>query len=202
MALNIPKMIKYAQQSWNALNKIHPHSYICGFCGDKVASDQGYFNSSYSVIVYIYICPACGWPTFFDTQKNQYPGPMLGRSIKHLPENIEIVYNELREDIKNSSYTSAVLLGRKLIMHLAVDIAKAPEGESFVKYITHLKSSGYIPPNGDKWLEYMKDMGNEKNHEIKIGGKEEAERIIKFVEMLLIFIYEFSRELGQTEGEK
>lgn len=191
-------MIKYTQQNWNTLNKIHPHSYICGFCGNGVASDQGYFNNSYSVIACIYICPACGWPTFFDTQNNQHPGPILGRSIKHLPENIKMVYNELREDVKNSSYTSAVLLGRKLIMHLAVDIAKAPEGESFVRYVTHLKSSGYIPPNGDRWLEYIKDMGNEKTHEIKIGEKDEAERIIKFVEMLLIFIYEFTQEFDQA----
>lgn len=189
-------MIKFHLSSWSSLNDIGPKSFICGFCGDKVASRQGYFNNSFSAIATLYICSSCGWPTFFDTQSNQYPGPILGRNISHLPEDIKIVYNEIRDDIKNGSYTSAILLGRKLIMHLAVDVAKAPEGESFVKYINHLKTSGYVPPNSEKWLEYMKDMGNEKNHEIKIGEKEEAEKIIKFIEILLIFVYEFTKEIG------
>jgi hypothetical protein len=32
-------------------------------------------------------------------------------------------------------------------------MAGAKEGEKFVKYVEHLKKSGYIPPNGDKILE-------------------------------------------------
>ena len=79
-------------------------------------------------------------------------------------------------------------------MHLAVDIAKANEGLSFAEYVGHLKSSNYIPPNGDKILGYIKDLGNEKNHEIKIGNEEESQKILKFIEGLLIFIYEFPSE--------
>lgn len=190
-------MIKYNQQNWHNLSKLNPYSYICGICGDRVASDQGYYNDTYGRTAYTYICPACGWPTFFDSEKNQYPGPILGRSVKHLPDNVEVIYKEMREDVKNSAYTSAILLGRKLIMHLAVDVASAEEGNTFVNHVEHLKQSGFIPPNGDKALEYMRKLGNEKNHEIKIGGKEEAEKIIKFVEMLLIFMYEVPNEFPQ-----
>ena len=86
-------------------------------------------------------------------------------------------------------------------MHLAVNVAGAKEGEKFVQYIEHLKKSGYIPPNGDKILKYIKDLGNEKNHEIKIGTKEEAEKIIKFIEALLIFIYEFPSEFQDKENK-
>ncbi len=130
----------------------------------------------------------------------QIPGPIIGRNINHLPENVDTIYKEMREDVKNSSYTSAILLGRKLIMHLAVDIAGAEEGKTFVNYVEHLKTSGYIPPNGDKALDYMRKMGNEKNHEIKIGGKDEADKIIRFVEMLLIFMYEVPNEFPQEES--
>jgi hypothetical protein len=37
-------------------------------------------------------------------------------------------------------------------------------------------------------------LGNEKNHEIKIGTKDEAAKILKFIEALLIFMYEFLEE--------
>lgn len=83
-------------------------------------------------------------------------------------------------------------------MHLAVSVAGAGEGETFVSYINHLKTKGYVPPNGEKWIEKVRELGNEKNHELKIGNQEEAARILKFIEILLIFIYEFSED---TEGD-
>jgi len=190
-------MRKYNWSSWNNCRDIESRSYICGYCGDKVGTNHGYDNNS-DANAKIYICTNCGAPTLF-FYAEQYPGPLIGRIISNLPEDIEIIYKEIKEDVKNSSYTSAVLMGRKLIMHIAVDIAKAKEGLTFVEYIEHLKQSGHIPPNTDQWLEYMRQIGNEKNHEIKIGKKEEAERILKFVEMLLIFIYEFPAEFEEKQ---
>ena len=136
-------------------------------------------------------CQRC----FFEGR--QYPGPLLGRSIQKLPVDIEQVYREMRDANKNSSFTAVSLLGRKLIMHFAVSVAGAKEGEKFIQYVEHLKKSGYIPPNGDKILEYIKNLGNEKNHEIKIGTKDEAEKILKFIEALLIFMYEFPSEFPE-----
>lgn len=185
--------MKFEWQYWNNLADVGAISFICGFCGDKVASAKGYYHNNVSAA--IRVCTSCGAPTFFYGQE-QYPGPILGRNIARLPENISEVYREIRESIKNDCYTAASLLGRKLIMHLAVDVAKAKEGDTFVNYISHLKKAGYIPPNGESWLEYVKKLGNDKNHQIQIGTKEEAEKLLKFIEVLLIFIYEFA---GETE---
>ncbi|MCX6704604.1 MAG: DUF4145 domain-containing protein [Candidatus Woesebacteria bacterium] len=115
-----------------------------------------------------------------------------------MPEDIGKIYEELRLTVKEGAYTATILMGRKLIMHLAVDVAEAKEGETFISYLDHLQKSGYIPPSGKRWLEYLKDLGNEKNHEIKIGNSDEAEKIIKFVEVLLIFMYEFPNELPES----
>lgn len=186
--------MKITWNRWNALADIAPKEYICGYCGNQVGTNKGYYYNDEDAN--IYICSTCGMPTFFSSI-GQIPGPILGRNINHLPDNVEVIYKEMREDIKNSSYTSAILLGRKLIMHLAVDVAGAEEGKTFVNYVEHLKQSNYIPPNGDKALDYMRKLGNEKNHEIKVGNKEEAEKIIKFVEMLLIFMYEVPNEFPQ-----
>jgi hypothetical protein len=69
--------------------------------------------------------------------------------------------------------------------------------------VEHLQSAGYIPPNGKAWIDYVKKLGNEKNHEIKIGTAEESSKILKFIEVLLIFIYEFAQETGgDKDGAK
>jgi hypothetical protein len=127
-------------------------------------------------------------------QREQIPGPTVGRNISDVPAGVKSIYEERRRSMAEGSYTGALLLGRKLIMHLAVDVAGADEGETFAAYVDYLKSSGYIPPSGDKLLEYIKALGNEKNHELKVGTKEEASRALRFVEALLIFMYEFPAE--------
>lgn len=184
-------------------NDIPPKEYTCGYCGHLIASNKGFFQqpSNGTTHSHLYICTNCGRPTFFYKGGAQFPGPLLGRNIKHLPKDVEQVYNEMRESMKSTSYTAVLLLGRKLIMHLAVDIAKSPEKATFVEYIEHLKKSNYIPPQAESWLEFMRKQGGDKNHQIKIGQQEEAEKIIKFVEILLLFMYEFPQEMPDKKDE-
>jgi hypothetical protein len=59
-----------------------------------------------------------------------------------------------------------------------------------------LSKNHYLPPNADKLLEYMRKLGNEKNHEIKLGTQDEVEKVIKFAEALLYFVYELSNEFA------
>jgi hypothetical protein len=185
--------MKTKWETWHNHVNQTPKEFICGFCGYKVGSHVGYYNGTDSLNQALYICTNCGLPSLFFND-GQYPGPILGRNITNLPTDVEQIYKEIRDSIKNSSYTAAILLGRKLIMHLAVDIAKAEEGLSFAQYVEHLKDSNYIPPNGGAMLKYIKDLGNEKNHEIKIGTESESQKVLKFIEGLLIFIYEFPAE--------
>lgn len=185
-------------KTWKQLSEVPSKTFICGFCGDKVGSSHGYSHQNHPN-VRIYICTGCGTPTFFDLEGAQHPGPLMGRNIDKLPDDVSEVYDEIRDSIKQTNYLAAVLLGRKLIMHLAVDVAEAKEGETFVAYIDHLDKAGYIPPNGKQWIKLLKDLGNEKNHELKLGNKDEAEKILKFIEVLLIFMYEFSMEEKNEE---
>lgn len=189
--------MKWKWQCWDKLSDLSPKEFICGFCGQKVACHKGYIHSGEAYDAFIFICPNCGRPTFFDWDGVQHPGPSLGRKIENLPDDIKTIYFEISESIKNNCPTAAILLGRKLIMHIAVNVAEAREGENFTDYITHLQNSNYIPPKAEKWLDYMRELGNQKNHEVKIANIEEAEKILKFIEMLLIFIYEFPAEFEE-----
>lgn len=196
-------MNKYEWSSWNQLATISSRTYVCGYCGVQVGSAHGYFSNQHRPNLNIFICTNCGHPTFIDgVDGKQTPGPMIGKDIDKLPSDIATLYNEIRDSIKNGNDTSAVLLARKLIMHLAVDKAGATEGEKFVQYVDHLKKSGYVPPSSDSWLTKIKNAGNEKNHELKLATSDEAIIHQKFIELLLSFMYEYADEEPITDSSQ
>lgn len=192
------KNLELQWQHWDRHGTLSSRKFVCGYCGDKVGAHMGYSNNA-SPAAKIYLCPNCGLPTFFWGEE-QAPGPMIGREIKGLEPAVQEVYREIRETTKNGCYTAAILLGRKLIMHIAVD-AGALEGKTFKEYVDFLATKHFVPPNAQKLLDYMRSLGNEKNHEIKLGSPDEVHKIVKFVESLLYFIYEIKTEF-EDSGEE
>lgn len=75
-------------------------------------------------------------------------------------------------------------------MHIAVS-QNAEPNKAFAYYVKYLAEKGYVPPNGQAWVDHIKDKGNEANHEIVFMTQEDATELITFSEMLLKFIYEF-----------
>lgn len=176
--------------NWSNLSGIGSREYICGYCGNVVASDKGFFvNSDYK----IHICPHCSNPTYF-SPSTQVPGVATGNEVAHLPADIEALYRESRNCVAIGSYTSSVLSCRKLLMNIAVSQG-AEEGNSFFHYVDYLVNQGYVPPNGRGWVDHIRKKGNEANHEILLMRKEDAEELILFSEMLLKFIYEFPNKI-------
>ncbi len=178
---------------WNNPTSISRTTYTCGHCGNKVGPNLGYYGSVQpgGVQVFIYICPTCNKPTFFDEEKTQLPNVRLGRDVSGITDaGVEKLYNEARDCTATGAHTAAVLLCRKILMNIAVQHG-AKEGESFVSYINHLEQSGYVPPNGKEWVDRIRQKGNEANHEIALMTEADAAQIMHFVEMLLRFIYEF-----------
>jgi len=179
-------------------------SYKCGYCGSPLASEKGYYATEYIVgstttVGWIYICHKCQKPTYFEKNGNQTPGPLVGNSIKHIPEqDIERLYNEARMCYSIGAYTSSVMCCRKLLMSISVSEG-AKEGKGFVDYVNYLNDNNYIPPNGKQWVDSIRKLGNEANHKIEFKNKEDATRIINFTEMLLRFIYELPGIMKETE---
>jgi len=192
-------MLKLEWQHWQNLQNLSAMSYVYGFCGEKVGTTHGYFSSQHNQNIRMYICTNCGRPTFFDGfEDKQTPGPQLGRDIDKLPEDISSIYNEIRSSIQEGNNTAATLTARKLIMHLAVDKVGAAKGENFVTYIEHLKKSGFVPPKSKSWLEKIREDGNEKNHELKLSKAQDSIAHLKFIELLLSFMYEHSDDENDT----
>lgn len=188
--------------NWHETDGIRPNEWVCGYCGNYVGGDVGYFASreTFGRIDsinenndFIYVCPRCKNPTVFVHQNGaieQIPGPMFGDDVDGLPETVEALYREIRECVKSSCYTSAVLSERKLLMHIAVDNGADP-GKSFFEYVGYLSDTGYVPPNGKEWVDEIRKRSNEANHEIVMATQEDACQLLDFIEMLLKFIYEF-----------
>lgn len=174
--------------AWRHIADIHSQTFVCGFCGNGVASSKGF--SAPEERREIYVCPHCGEPTYIDEHGNRIPGVAPGVEVASVPEQLDSLYREARNCVAIGSHTSAVLTCRKILMNIAV-AQGAEEGKSFISYVEHLADSGYVPPNGKGWVDHIRRKGNEATHEIDLMSQSDAEELISFIEMLLKFIYEF-----------
>lgn len=181
---------------WSNLSNITRRSFKCGYCGKDVAPSSGYFGQNPAVS--ILICPNCSNPTFFTTDGEQNPKTRLGEEIQGITDlGVAALYNEARDCTAVGAFTSAVLICRKILMNLAVQHG-ANENEKFIYYVDYLATAGYVPPNGKAWVDEIRKKGNEATHEIKIMNEPEAKQILKFVEMLLRFNFEFPTMLNPS----
>jgi hypothetical protein len=177
---------------WVNISSIHPNSFYCGYCGVKTGVKIGYTQNNGPGL--IYICGGCNRPTYFERLEKQIPAPILGNPVLHLSHELESLYDQARRCTQIEAYTATTLICRKILMHVAVECG-AQAGLKFIEYVEFLSNNGYIPPNGKAWVDVIRNKGNEANHEIVIMQKDDAAQLLKFIEMLLKFIFEFAAEV-------
>jgi hypothetical protein len=129
-------------------------------------------------------------PTYFLGERSRFPGEVGFVKFGHVPADIATLFDEAKISSAMGSHTASVLICRKLLMHIGVHLGAKP-GESFVSYVEHIASAGYVPPNGKGWLDYIRTRGNEANHEIQIMKDADSKALIQFIDMLLKLVYEF-----------
>ena len=175
------------EEQWLGTQHVTADSYRCGYCGVDVASQEGLHTSGYAA--YICLCPQCNVPTFFSAVGTQIPGPLLGGNVGGLQTDVEKLYKEARLCITVDSFTGAVMLCRKILMNVSVEKG-AKEGLHFVEYVKWLVNEGYAPKGSQEWVEYIKDRGNDANHQIIPMAKEDAIAILGLTEQLLRNMFE------------
>jgi uncharacterized protein DUF4145 len=177
--------------SWQNTVAMGETQYTCPYCGSLTASDLGWYfiqGGAYSQYV-IRICSYCKQPTYFGPD-GQVPGSPFGESVEGVPADVAKMYTEARNCTSANAYTAAVLVCRKILMHVAV-AEGAPPNKSFKEYVDYLEANNYLPPKGKAWVDHVRDKGNEANHEIVEMKQEDAQLLITFLGMLMKFIYEF-----------
>jgi hypothetical protein len=186
-----------------------PASYpmTCGHCGKDVGAEivhaDGITSSALAaatvdlpVGVALWLrCPVCGEGsvrTKIGPRKPSviYPGARPGRDIPNLPRDLDAAWGEARSAYSVGAYTAAEMMCRKILMHLAVDVAKGKPGKSFVQYIDDLESSGYIMAGLKPVVDQVRDRGNKANHELPASTEQDSRTTLTITQHLLIGIYE------------
>lgn len=193
---------------WIKSQTISSWAFCCGVCGNQVASSEGFFAVPVGVSFSgfpasyaerrIYICPHCQYPSCFDRHTQCiYPRPLPGRSVGRLPDKIDALFTEARKCFQVGAYTSVLMVSRKLLMHISVDLGAQPKS-TFQEFVAYLDKENYIPKNSKSWVDKLRKHGNEQNHEIKLATEAEAIEILNLTEMLLRLLYEFRDSSAQT----
>jgi hypothetical protein len=181
---------------WLNSGGLPPRRWTCGHCGRATGNDKGYNTQDQRW--QIYLCPACGRPTFFQGDR-QVPGAAFGNSVDHLPGDLGPLYQEARNCMVVSAYTAAVLTCRKMLMHIAVEKG-APPDKTFQFYVGYLVDGKILPTSFQTWVDAIRQRGNEANHEITVMGQKDANDILSFTEMLLKVLYEYPYRAAAPAG--
>lgn len=192
----------YLRQGWNP--HIATRSFVCGWCGHSVSSQIGIskHETSYPTIgslssprVFsrdIRICVGCSLATTF-IDKEQFPKPLLGerfRPAKKDPDLSQIValYDEACIALSQGGPSCAVLVFRKILMHIAVEQG-ATKGQTFVGYVEHLKDANVVGKPQHALLERIRKAGNSENHEIRRASVDEARDLLDLTSLLVRSVY-------------
>ncbi|ORL01821.1 hypothetical protein A6F55_19200 [Prescottella equi] len=99
------------------------------------------------------------------------------------------------------------MMCRKLLFHVAVSHG-LPErnnkdrAPSFYEALEHLQTEGIITQPMRKWVDRIKDVGNQQNHEIVAISKDDAFDVARFTEKLLELAFEmdylFTEGMGRA----
>jgi hypothetical protein len=184
---------------WENAGNVASESYVCGYCGSQTGTAAGWQTEARDA--FIRICPHCNGPTFFGVDKSQWPGPKLGGTVVGLSEEVQAIYEEARGSIAGTAYTGAVMLCRKILMHVAVEKG-ADSGLSFQEYVQWLIGEHYAPRGAEDWLDYIRKRANEANHEIVVMSKQDAVGVLGFTEALLRSVYELPDLVPKTVPER
>lgn len=201
-------MSKNIKIRWSDIQNLDSHKFTCGHCGNPLVSDKGFIGNFLVSIgrsetrpVHIYICHYCTKPTFI-AEGSQVPGVPFGNTVDFIDDKfVNDLFNEARRCCQVNSYTAAVLCCRKLLMNIAVN-HEANKDLNSKQYVDYLYDQGIIPKGSKEWVDFIRDKGNEANHEIEIMEEDDAIGILSFSEILLKIIYETKGQFKNITKKK
>lgn len=164
----------------------HCNRYVSGRVVNIYAQER---NNRANPIIQFMICPSCVKGSVWMQGDIIIPGSNPGENLEGLPVEIDAAYQEARKCFSIAAYTGCELLCRKILMHVGVDKG-AQEGQSFVSYLDHLETKGYITPTIKDWADLIREFGNQSTHKLVPPDKARTEATIMFTMELLRIIYE------------
>lgn len=190
--------------------------YTCGHCGRDVSAALGLecqlagrtFKADKTCsVVDVRLCTNCLNATTFYRGgvgfqagdawfQEQIPAPLLGQAFdaSKLDGNdsaiklIVELYDEARRAMGVNAPSCAVLMFRKLLMHIAVEKgAKTREGFSY--YCDHLRTKNFVAVPQYPILTRIQKAGNAENHQIRRTTEKDARDLLNLMAHLIEGIY-------------
>lgn len=173
-------------------------SCVCGHCGTFTSVDvfQLYGKADTGVLAfYSGRCRHCGAPVIIDEiHKKNIPPSKDFSNIEYLPENINALYNEIRDAYSIGAYTCSVMAARTLLSHIAVE-KEAESNRTFEYYVEYIVDCYLGKKDAKDWVNTIRKYANNTIHKLLIASKESAKIIITFIETILKIIYEYPKKI-------
>ena len=177
----------------------------CGHCNNKIVLDvyaryrheikSVTGQTTYAIDYYTGQCPHCGKPIIIDVNNDvMYPPVAPFEEIKHLPADIEKLFNECKLAYSIGAYTCCVITARTLMANIAVEQG-ATEGNKFVEYVDYLKTNCLPARTNNDWVDKIRSLANESTHHLAIAKQDDASLAIKFIIAILKNVYEFPNSI-------
>lgn len=167
----------------------------CGNCGLGVAANvvSGMQLAGHTAWLE---CPNCLEGSVKTKANLVFPIAPAGRQIGGLPGDVEHTWYEARVSHAVGAYTASEIMCRKILMHIAVDVAKSTAGRSFVEYVDDLERAGYIMTGLKDTVDSIRKRGNLANHELAATTEQQSHVTLVVTEHLLEGIYELASVIG------
>jgi hypothetical protein len=195
-----PNRDELAIAGWDVRTAANIVTFQCGYCGMLVASAGGIAaQSRVNPQRFLRWCPNCFGPTLFYGDEPVIPGTSPGPIVPNLPAELATLYREARDAASSGAFTGAVMVCRTILASLAVQQG-APANQTFQQYVNYLAESGFVPPNGKGWVDFIRTRGNDAIHDIVIMSRDDAVAVIEFTGALLGFVYDFPSRIPAGAG--
>jgi hypothetical protein len=141
-------------------------------------------------------CPRCGQGSVRTPDRPGvfggvvFPGSLPSSDVFNLPADVATAWAEARRAHSVGAYTAAEIMCRKILMHLAVDVAGSAAGKSFVAYVDDLDAGKYIMAGLKPVVDQIRSRGNKANHELPASTEQESITTMTITHHLLVGIYE------------
>lgn len=173
---------------------------LCPACGAHQFAVIGYSAGGNEVWARCVACHA-GIVQNADVQS---PEALPLREPSGLPETEKRVWGEARRCLSVNANAAAVMLCRKILFHVAVTHGLEAKDEkgwapSFKECTDHLLAEGLITARMKPWVDRIKDVGNEANHEIEPISPAQASDVAAFTQKLLELAYEMDDAMSKAE---
>lgn len=189
-----PTMERRLKGDWFGTTQIQSQNYECGHCGNQIATNVGYHMGNRAE-TYIAICHFCNRPTFIDGGYRRYPASAPGRPVSGVGAELADLFDEARNAASAGAYTAAVMVCRKMLMNIAVEEG-ADKDRDYKTYVDYLGSKRLFSPKMGEFVNSIRDLGNEANHQIAPKPEKDALLAIEFVGGLIRYNYELPGKLA------